>query len=369
MAPFNDYYKGKRVFVTGHTGFKGAWLALWLTSLGAEVTGYSLAPPSSPSVFDAVRLDERISHVHGDILDADSLTDAMQVAKPHIVFHLAAQALVLDSYEHPVETLQTNIIGSANVMEAVRRTESVETLVLITTDKCYENREQPWGYRENDPLGGHDPYSASKGAMEIVCAAWNNSFFITEGRVAAATVRAGNVIGGGDFGAHRLVPDYIRAVMQDRPLEVRMPDAVRPWQFVLEPLSGYLWLAVMLGRDPRKYRGAWNFAPGDNTCSVRELAETIGRVSGVGAWKDCSAGSETPHEASILKLCSDKAAAVLKWKAILDIDRTVDLTMRGYAPFVEGDMGRMAEVCEGQCSEYTRLAAEKGLPWASDHEG
>ena len=364
MAPFNDYFKGKRVFVTGHTGFKGAWMALWLQALGAEVTGYALQPPSTPSVFEAVRLDERINHVHGDILDADALSSAMNAAQPQVVFHLAAQALVLESYECPVETLQTNIIGSANVMEAVRGTDSVETLVLITTDKCYENREQPWGYRENDPLGGHDPYSASKGAMEIVCAAWNNSFFIPGGRVAAATVRAGNVIGGGDFGAHRLVPDYVRAVMDGKPLEIRMPEAVRPWQHVLEPLSGYLWLAAMLAREPEKYRGAWNFAPGDNTCSVRELVETIGRVSGMGTWKDASAGTEAPHEASILKLCSDKAAAVLRWKAVLGMEQSVDMTMRGYAPFVEGDAGRMAGVCEEQFLEYTRMAAEKGLPWA-----
>lgn len=364
MAPFNDYFKGKRVFLTGHTGFKGAWMALWLKALGAEVTGYSLEAPSTPSVFESVGLSRRIRHIHGDIRDAAGLGKAMADARPQVVFHLAAQALVLGSYSQPVETLQTNVIGSANVMEAVRATGSVESLVLVTTDKCYENREQPWGYRENDSLGGHDPYSASKGAMEIVCASWNNSFFIPEGRVGVATVRAGNVIGGGDFGVNRLVPDYVRAVLDDRELEVRMPGAIRPWQFVLEPLSGYMWLAAMLGSDPKRYRGAWNFAPGDNTCTVRELVDAVGRISGVGAWKDCSAGHEGPHEASILKLCVDKAAAILKWKAILDIDQTVEMTMRGYAPFIEGHPERLAEVCERQCDEYERLAAAEGLAWA-----
>lgn len=364
MAPFQGFYENKRVFVTGHTGFKGAWLAVWLKSLGAEVTGYSIEPPSTLNLFEAAGLEQEINHVHGDILDTDTLNKAMAEACPAVVFHLAAQPLVLDSYTKPLETLQTNIIGSANIMEAVRKTDSVTTLVNITTDKCYDNKEQPWGYRENDPLGGHDPYSASKGAMEIICASWNKSFFIPEGRVAAATVRAGNVIGGGDFGDMRLVPDFIRALMDGKPLEIRMPQAVRPWQHVLEPLSGYMWLAAKLTEAPAKFTGGWNFAPGDNACTVEELVETLIRVSDRGEWKDISEKSEMPHEASMLKLCSDKAASMLKWKAILDLEQTMDLTMRGYEPFIDNDQNNMLDTCNKQIAEYTALAAEKGQPWA-----
>lgn len=362
MASFADFYRGRKVFLTGHTGFKGAWLALWLESMGAEVTGYSLEPPSEPNLFEALNLASRIRHVTGDILNAEALEAAMAESRPDVVFHLAAQALVLDSYERPMDTLRTNVLGSANVMEAVRRTDSVRTLVLITTDKCYDNLEQPWGYRENDPLGGHDPYSASKGAMEIVCASWNKSFFIPEGRVGAATVRAGNVIGGGDFGAHRLVPDYVRAVRAGKPLEIRMPHAVRPWQHVLEPLSGYLWLAVRLAGDPKRFAGAWNFAPADNACTVETLIETVRRLGGVGEWRDVSEGSTAPHEAGMLKLCSDKAALYLQWKAVLDLEQTVNLTMRGYGPFL--GKGDAAATCLSQIEEYTAHAARKGQPWA-----
>ncbi|MFH1912651.1 MAG: CDP-glucose 4,6-dehydratase [Pseudomonadota bacterium] len=364
MAPFLNHFKNKKVFVTGHTGFKGAWLSLWLTTLGAEVTGYSLAPPSTPSLFEALNLADHIAHIHGDILDPDRLGDAMRDTCPDIVFHLAAQALVLKSYTHPVDTVATNVIGSANVMEAVRNTNSVRTLVSITTDKCYDNLEQPWGYRENDPLGGHDPYSASKAAMEIICASWNKSFFKPEGRVAAATARAGNVIGGGDFGEHRLIPDYVRAVLENRPLQIRMPHAVRPWQHVLEPLSGYLWLAVMLDSAPGTFGGAWNFAPADNACSVRELVETVKKVHRVGDWLDASTTAAS-HEAAMLKLCSDKAASLLKWKAILDVEMTVAMTMQGYMPFIGNTPSDTLEVCRAQMAQYTSLAAQKGMAWAS----
>jgi CDP-glucose 4,6-dehydratase len=364
MAPFHDHFNNKKIFITGHTGFKGAWLSIWLDALGAEVTGYSLAPPSEQSLFEATGLAGRITHIHGDIRNADSLAEAMGQAQPDIVFHLAAQSLVIDSYSDPINTLKTNVLGSAIVLEAVRKTQSVRTVVSVSTDKCYENHEQAWGYRENDPLGGHDPYSASKGAMEILCASWNRSFFLPEGRVAAATVRAGNVIGGGDFGANRLVPDYIRAVMAKRPLEIRMPQAIRPWQHVFEPLSGYMWLAVMLEEHPGDYHGAWNFAPFDNSCSVRDLVETIARVSATGSWQDCSDRNKGPHEAGILKLCSDKAASLLKWKAILDIEQTVDMTMRGYRPFIEDSLDGMHQLCLDQIDEYCALARKAGMAWA-----
>lgn len=266
MIPFSDFYKGRKVFLTGHTGFKGAWLALWLHSLGAEVTGYSLAPPSEPNLFEAADVAARIRHLTGDILDADALDRALDESRPEVVFHLAARARIPESYELPMETLRTNVIGSANVLEAVRRTDSVRALVCASSDKCYDSLDQPWGYRENDPLGGNDPYSASKGAMEHICASWSRSYFIPEGRVGAATARAGNILGGGDFAAHRLVPDYVRAVREGRILEIRRPNVVRSWQHVLEPLSGYLWLAVQLAGDPARFSGAWNFAPADNSC-------------------------------------------------------------------------------------------------------
>jgi CDP-glucose 4,6-dehydratase len=362
MIPFSNYYKGRKVFLTGHTGFKGAWLALWLHSLGAEVTGYSLAPQSDPNLFEAADVAGRIRHIDGDILDAEALDRAMAESSPEVVFHLAAQALIPDSLERPIETLQTNVMGSANVLESVRRTDSVRAVICASTDKCYDNLAQPWGYRENDPLGGHDPYSASKGAMELVRDSWNRSFFRPEGRVGSATVRAGNILGGGDFGAHRLVPDYIRAVREGRILEVRRSNAVRQWQHVLEPLSGYLWLAANLAGNPARFGGAWNFAPADNTCSVESLVETIRSVSRVGGWKAVP-GEPPATEDERLKLCSDKAAVELRWKAVLDLERTVDMTMRGYDPFLgrEFDAG---EVCLGQIDEYTALAARRGMPWA-----
>jgi CDP-glucose 4,6-dehydratase len=363
MIPFSDFYKGRKVFLTGHTGFKGAWLALWLHALGAEVAGYALAPPSEPNLFEAAGVANRILHVSGDILDVDALDRAMAESRPDVVFHLAARSLIPESREYPMETLRTNVIGSANVLEAVRRTDSVRAVVCISSDKCYDNLDQPWGYRETDRLGGHDPYSASKGAMELVCSSWSRSFFLPEGRVGSATVRAGNIIGGGDFGAHRLVPDYVRAVREGRPLDIRRPNVIRSWQHVLEPLSGYLWLAVRLAGDPARFSGAWNFAPADNSCSVETLVETIHCLSGMGSWKAVPGEDREPHEASMLKMCSDKAAALLQWKAVLDLERTVDMTMRGYGPFLgrEFDAG---EVCLGQIDEYTAFAARKGMPWA-----
>ncbi|WP_319584414.1 CDP-glucose 4,6-dehydratase [uncultured Pseudodesulfovibrio sp.] len=363
MIPFSDYYSGRRVFLTGHTGFKGAWLALWLHSLGAEVTGYSLVPPSEPNLFEAADVADRIRHVNGDILNAEALERAMAESRPEVVFHLAAQALIPDSLEHPLETLKINVMGSANVLEAVRRTDSVRAVVCASTDKIYDNLAQPWGYREIDPLGGHDPYSATKGAMELVCASWNRSFFLPEGRVGSATVRAGNYIGGGDFGAYRLVPDYVRAVRDGRILEIGRPNLVRQWQHVLEPLSGYLWLAVKLAEDPARFGGPWNFAPADNTCSDETLVETIRSVSRMGGWKVVPGDGRDGSEEGVLKLCSDKAAVELQWKAVLDLKRTVDMTMRGYDPFLgrEFDAG---EVCLGQIDEYTALAARRGMAWA-----
>ncbi|HBE94812.1 MAG TPA: CDP-glucose 4,6-dehydratase [Desulfovibrio sp.] len=368
MQAFSQFFEGRSVFVTGHTGFKGAWLSLWLTLLGAKVTGFSLAPPSTPSLFEATGLARHMDHVHGDIRDRAALKAALVRSQASVVFHLAAQALVLPAYRSPLETVEVNVLGSANVLEAVRETESVSTLVCVTSDKCYENREQVWGYRECDPLGGHDPYSASKGAMEILCSSWARSFFQPEGRVAAATVRAGNVIGGGDFGADRIIPDFIRAILAGRPLGIRNPGAVRPWQFVLEPLGGYLWLAALLSRDPARYGGAWNFAPADNTCSVRELVDLFVRAGGAGTWEDASEGKNARHEAGLLRLSSDKARAVLGWKSVLDIEQTAAMTMAGYLPFLRGQTDACRELCLGQITEYTQLAARRNAAWATGRD-
>jgi len=362
MIPFSDFYKDRKIFLTGDTGFKGAWLALWLHSLGADVTGYSLTPPSEPNLFEAAEVADRIHHVTGDILDADGLERAMAESRPEVVFHLASQALTAESRERPMQTLQANVIGSANVLEAVRRVDSVRTVISASSDKCYDNLSQPWGYREIDPLGASDPYSASKGAMELVCAAWNRSFFLPEGRVGSATVRAGNVIGGGDFGPQRLVPDYVRAVREGRILEIRMSHVLHSWLHVLEPLSGYLWLGVQLAGDPANFGGAWNFAPQNNVCSAETLVETIHCLSGMGGWKAVADGGE-PHEESLVKLCGDKAALELQWKAVLDLERTVDMTMRGYGPFLGRELDA-GEVCLGQIDEYTALAARRGIQWA-----
>lgn len=285
-AMFDEIYKNKRVLITGHTGFKGSWLAIWLKELGADVVGYSLDPPSEPNNFEATRLREKITHIHGDIRDLDRLMETFKKYQPEFVFHLAAQPLVRLSYNEPKMTFDTNIGGTVNVFEAVRKTPSVKVLVNITSDKCYENKEWVWGYRENDPMGGHDPYSASKGCAELVFSAYLKSFFSqnaaqksgdmtqlreqlgscpqisTSGpRLGAASARAGNVIGGGDWGTDRLVPDCIRALSRHQPIGIRSPKAVRPWQHVLEPLGGYLLLGAALWQDPQKYSGAWNFGP------------------------------------------------------------------------------------------------------------
>ena len=262
-----DIYADRRVLVTGHTGFKGSWLALWLHELGANVTGLSLPPNTKPSHFELIGLKELLLHIEGDIRDLKIVKRAFDAANPQIVFHLAAQPLVRDSCDNPKGTFDTNIGGTVNILEAIRQCPSVKAVVVITSDKCYENKEWVWGYRENDALGGHDPYSASKGATEIVCSAYHRSFFDKNGcgpHLGFATARAGNVIGGGDWANDRIIPDCIRALSQGEPISIRNPNATRPWQHVLDPLSGYLLLAKRLLDDPDHFCGAWNFGPADD---------------------------------------------------------------------------------------------------------
>ncbi|MGA2411732.1 MAG: CDP-glucose 4,6-dehydratase [Candidatus Binataceae bacterium] len=327
----HSFWSGKSVFVTGHTGFKGGWLTTWLANMGAEVTGYALEPGTTPSYFQLCQLKGKLRSVIADIRDQNSLATAIADARPEIVFHLAAQPLVHRSYRDPLETLNTNIIGTANLLEAVRATPSIAAVIVATSDKCYANQEWLWGYRETDPLGGHDPYSASKACAELVCAAYRQSFFASgERRVALSTVRAGNVIGGGDWSADRLVPDAIKAFAAGETLRVRNPGAVRPWQHVLEPVSGYLRLAERMLCDPAKYTGSWNFGPADNSmATVAVLADALAKRWGEAKWRAAPAESFL-FETSILKLDCSKARALLQWRTCLSLVQAATMTVDWY---------------------------------------
>lgn len=356
--PINPYH-GKRVLLTGHTGFKGSWLAIWLHELGAEVIGYALEPPTQPNNFEACALRDKLIDIRGDIRDLDRLSLIFDEYKPEFVFHLAAQPIVRRSYDEPKLTFDTNVGGTVNVFEAVRSTPSVRVLVNITSDKCYENREWVWGYRENDPMGGRDPYSASKGCAELVFSAYLWSFF-TEATarsrpIGAASVRAGNVIGGGDWGADRLVPDCIRALSGHEPIGIRSPRAIRPWQHVLEPLSGYLHLGALLSENPQKYSGAWNFGPDNSShLTVAELAKRLITLWGSGSWQDLS-DPHAPHEANVLKLNCDKAHAEMSWRSLLSIDDTLQMTTQWYKTFYSANRPEtMYDVAAQQIVEYSR---------------
>ena len=314
MAVNADFWRGKRVFLTGHTGFKGGWLSLWLQSMGAQVHGYALNPPTQPSLFETAQVGKGMaSSVIADVRDADRLCQAMQAARPEIIFHLAAQPLVRYSYAQPVETYAVNVMGTVHLLEAVRATPGVTAVVNVTTDKCYENREWAWGYRESEPMGGFDPYSSSKGCAELVTSAYRQSFLKSAG-VALATARAGNVIGGGDWASDRLLPDFLRAVDAGETLKIRSPQSTRPWQHVLEPLSGYLLLAQRLYEKGTDYTEGWNFGPSDeDTKPVQWIVERFTELWGEGAiW--ALDQIEHPHEAHFLKLDCSKARMRLNWQ-------------------------------------------------------
>ena len=323
-----EFWRDRPVFVTGHTGFKGGWLATWLLDLGARVTGYGLTPHTTPSYFARCGLAERVTTHVADIRDADTLGAALAAARPRVVFHLAAQPIVRLSYRAPLETIAVNVLGTSTLLEAVRHTPSVEAVVVVTSDKCYENLERPEGYREDDPLGGHDPYSASKAAAELIAAAYRRSFFAA-GRPRVATVRAGNVIGGGDWAADRLVPDAMRALVQGEPIRVRNAAAVRPWEHVLEPLGGYLRLAERLsGSDA--FAGAWNFGPRD--ADAVPVATLVGLIVGLwdGARWESKPEGDAPHEAGLLRLDWSKARTHLGWHPGLTLKEAVELTVAWY---------------------------------------
>jgi CDP-glucose 4,6-dehydratase len=351
-------YAGRRVLLTGHTGFKGGWLAAWLTKAGAVVTGYSLAPTTTPNLFSVASIGDLVRSVIGDVRDLGQLLRAWRDARPDVVFHLAAQPIVRLSYQDPLETLQTNVMGTANILEAARREAKPVALVLVTSDKCYENREWVFGYRENDRLGGHDIYSASKGAAEIVVSSYRRSFFppetIDQHGIGIATARAGNVIGGGDWSPDRIVPDSMRALAAGQSVAVRNPDATRPWQHVLEPLSGYLTVGTrLLGTGDRRAEAcdSWNFGPDPTgTRSVRDLVEHVIARYGKGEWHQ--AGTRGPHEAGLLRLATDKARTRLGWAPRWNFDETIAATVDWYRAFDAGES--MRDWCERQIDAYAR---------------
>ena len=330
-----QFWRGKRVFLTGHTGFKGGWLALWLADMGAEVHGYALTPPTEPNLFTVANLQARLaSSTIADIRDAATLAQAMKVSQPDIVLHLAAQPLVRHSYVAPVETYAVNVIGTVNLLEAVRQTPSVKVVVNVTTDKCYENREWVWPYHENEAMGGFDPYSSSKACSELVTAAYRRSFLEPAG-IHLASARAGNVIGGGDWAADRLVPDFLRALDAGQSLTVRAPLALRPWQHVLEPLSGYLMLAERLFTEGKGFTEAWNFGPDEADAKpVQWIVEYLSGQVPDAAWK-CDA-SPQPHEASTLKLDSSKAKAQLGWCPRWNLQTALGMTLAWYQAWKHG---------------------------------
>ena len=316
-----EFWRGKRVFLTGHTGFKGSWASLWLQNLGAELTGFALPAPTKPSLFDEAQAARGMHSIIGDIRQLDALQNAMQAARPEIVLHMAAQPLVRYSYQNPVETYATNVMGTVHMLEAVRNTPSVRAVVNVTTDKCYENREWVWGYRENEPMGGYDPYSNSKGCAELVTAAYRSSFFNPQQHaqhgVALASVRAGNVIGGGDWAPDRLIPDIVQAFEQGHAARIRNPHAIRPWQHVLEPLRGYFTLAEHLYTQGADYAEGWNFGPNDEDAKpVDWIVQTMAQHWGTSASWKIDAG-EHPHEAHYLKLDISKARSRLQWHPAL----------------------------------------------------
>jgi len=350
-----SFWSGKKVFVTGHTGFKGSWICLWLEHLGAKVTGYALQPPSNPSLFETARVVENMKSIIGDIRDGEALTGAMQNASPDIVIHMAAQPLVRYSYIEPVETYSTNVMGTVHLLEAIRKTPSVRAVVNVTSDKCYDNKEWVWGYRETDSMGGYDPYSSSKGCAELVTSAYRNSYFnpdkYSEHRVALASARAGNVIGGGDWATDRLIPDILRAISEKRPVTIRNPHSVRPWQHVLEPLSGYLQLAQQLFEGGTTFAQGWNFGPlEDDAQTVQWIVEHLIKIWGDGAtWQFDEIGH--PHEALYLKLDCSKARMHLHWQPRWNLSRTLEMIVEWQRAYLSNQ--DMRDVTLKQIASYS----------------
>jgi CDP-glucose 4,6-dehydratase len=356
----SEFWRGKKVFLTGHTGFKGSWLSIWLRELGAEVTGYALEPPTKPSLFVLAGVDKLVASVIADVRDPDRLKSEMTNAAPEIVIHMAAQPLVRDSYKIPVETYSTNVMGTVHLLEAVRACPSVRAVINVTTDKVYENREWVWGYRENEPFGGYDPYSNSKGCSELVTSAYRSSYFnpheYERHGVAVASARAGNVIGGGDWATDRLIPDCIRALLAGEEVLIRNPHAIRPWQHVLEPLSGYLLLAKRLFEDGPRFAEGWNFGPREEDAqTVESIVQRLCRIWGENASYRLDSG-EHPHEAHYLKLDCSKARSALLWRPRWKLEQAIDSIVAWTVAFREER--ELAQVCRQQIAEYVTTVIE-----------
>jgi len=359
---FSSIFKDKRILITGDTGFKGSWLAIWLIEMGADVYGYALPPKSPNDNYSRCGLNHYLKHRDGDIRDLAGLRQFFSEVKPEIAFHLAAQAIVLDSYENPHYTFETNLMGVVNFFEAVRTTPSIKVAINVTSDKCYQNNEWLWGYRENDPMGGHDPYSASKGCSELITQTYLHSFFNQSEVCSIASARAGNVIGAGDWAAYRIVPDFFRAVQANQPMIIRHPEAIRPWQHVLEPLSGYLLLASRLWTSGKKYSGGWNFGPVEsNSATVRQLIDSMINISKKGRYEVPQTGN-APHEARLLKLDISKANALLKWRPVLNFNETVDFTVKGYLDELD-NQNDLYRFRKAQLDDYLKLARMKEISW------
>ena len=355
MDAFKNIYKGKKVLVTGHTGFKGSWLSIWLKELGADVIGYALDPYTDTDNFVLSNISNEIVDIRGDIRDKKKLEEVFERYEPEIVFHLAAQPLVRLSYEIPYETYEVNVMGTINVLECIRKSKKVQIGIMITTDKCYENFEQIWGYKETDALGGYDPYSSSKGAAEIAISSWRRSFFnptdYNKHGKSIASVRAGNVIGGGDWAKDRIIPDCIKAIKNKEKINIRNPKAVRPWEHVLEPLSGYLLLGQKMLENPTKFSEAWNFGPTlDSIVSVWEIGEMLIKYYGYGELNDTS-NIDEPHEANLLALDISKARFKLGWKPTLDIEETMKMTAEWYKRY---DKENVYKLCIEQINYFLK---------------
>ncbi|NQU41806.1 CDP-glucose 4,6-dehydratase [bacterium] len=366
---FSGIYPGRRVLVTGHTGFKGSWLALWLSALGAKVCGYALDPPTDPSLFERLRLEDSLDHRIADVRDPDSVRRAMAEFEPEIVFHLAAQSLVRAGYRAPRETYETNLMGTVNVLEAVRHTPSVRVCLCVSSDKCYENREWEFAYRENDPLGGYDPYSSSKACAEIATAAYGRSYFnpLAHERhgVSLASLRAGNVIGGGDWADDRLIPDCVRALAARVPIAVRNPQAIRPWQHVLDPLSGYLWMGTLLWQHPARFTGGWNIGPTAFAgLKVAQVVDLAVQTWGEGSWEE-QHDPHAVHEARTLRLDCSKAANELGWLPAWDAREAVIATVKWYREFYSHSTFNVRDLSLAQIEDFVASARKKEIAWAA----
>jgi len=359
MSLNRSFWRGRKVFLTGHTGFKGSWLSLWLGSLGADLTGYSLDPPTRPNLFEQAAVGKTLRSIHGDIRDFAAIKNAIEECSPEVIIHMAAQTVVRRGYEDPIENYSSNVMGTVHVLEAVRQLNRPCAVVNVTSDKCYENREWIWGYRENEPMGGRDPYSNSKGCAELVTSAYRESFFsnemFSEHRIALGSARAGNAIGGGDWTSDQLIPDLIRAFLAGRPCLIRNPLSIRPWQFVLEPLRGYLMLAEKLVEEGPQYASGWNFGPVDtDTKPVEWIADELVRLWGNGAaWSQDQAAH--PHEAQALKLDASKAKSRLAWHPVLPLKDALEWIAKWYRECQAGsDLQRFTRT---QIEEYESLTS------------